>query len=115
MPTNDAEATTALRRRRRRRVLMAVVGCLLLACALAASVLRFSGHASPYAALDAYTSAVQTGNRAALEAVVGDGEQREALITRHADRPMTATTVSIEVEVWRGRPAVRPSGPTLRP
>lgn len=88
----------------RRRLLMTLAGVLLVVCAVAAALFLFpSRHATPYAALEAYTAAVETGDRAALDSIIGDSEQRGALIDRHADKPMTATTVSMEMmesAVW---------------
>ena len=85
---------------RPRWLLIVVAGCLLLVCALVAGMLGlFSRHASPYAALDAYTSAVTAGDRGALDSIIGDGPRREALIDRHADKPMTPTSVSMEMMV----------------
>jgi hypothetical protein len=56
----------------------------------------FTRNASPYEALDAYTSAVTTGDRDALEAAIVDNPRRDALIDRHAGKPMTPTGVSME-------------------
>ncbi|MEW1952508.1 hypothetical protein [Terrabacter sp. NPDC080008] len=83
--------------RRLRRLFIATAGSLVLVSALAAYVLGvFHRNVSPYQALDAYTSAVATGDRDALEAAVVDGPRRGTLIDRHAGRPMTPTGVSME-------------------
>ena len=102
MPTiEDRIGAPASRRASRPRWLFIVLACcLLLVCALVAGMLGlFSRHASPYAALDAYTAAATTGGRGALDSIIGDSPQREALIDRHADKPMTPTSVSMEMMV----------------
>lgn len=89
---------------RRRWLFIGLGSALLLVCALGAGKLGlFSRHASPYAALDAYTAAVATGDRGALDSIIGDSQQGQALIDRHADKPMTPTNVSLEMmpsSVW---------------
>ena len=85
---------------RRRWPFIGLASGLLLVCGVAAGGLGiFSRHASPYAALDAYTAAVTAGDRGALESTIGDSQHREVLIDRHADKPMTPTTVSMEMMV----------------
>ena len=82
---------------RLRWLFFAVAGGLVLAAALVAYLLgAFNRNASPYEALDAYTSAVTTGDRDALEAAIVDSPRRGALIDRHAGRPMTPAGVSME-------------------
>jgi hypothetical protein len=49
--------------------------------------------------MDAYTAAAATGDRGALESIIGDSQEREALIDRHAGKPMTPTSVSMETMV----------------
>ncbi|WP_344254697.1 hypothetical protein [Terrabacter carboxydivorans] len=75
-----------------------LVCCLLLAGALVSRGTELvSRHASPYAALDAYTAAVTAGDRSSLDAVIADGARRQALVDRHAEQPMTPTTVSMQM------------------
>lgn len=95
--TDSPVSQTASRRRR----LFIVLACsLLLVSALGAEALGlFSRSASPYAAIDAYTAAAATGDRAALGAIIGESQQRQALIDRHAGTPMTPTSVSMEMTV----------------
>lgn len=94
------ERPVSRRAPRLRWMFFGLAGCVLLICALIAGTLGvFSRHASPYAALDAYTAAVTTGDRDALDSIVGDSAQRAALIEQHADRPMTPTSVSMETTV----------------
>ena len=85
---------------RRRWLFIGLASGLLLVCAVAAAMLGpFSRHASPNAALDAYTAALSAGDRDALDSVIGDSQQREALIDRHADKPMTPTKMSMEMMI----------------
>lgn len=86
--------------RRLRWLFIGLACCLLLVGALGARGLGlFSRHASPYAALDAYTEAVTAGDRSSLDAVIGDSPRRQAVVDRHADQPMTPTNVSMEMMV----------------
>jgi len=83
--------------RRLRWLVIALASGLVLAAAIVAYLLGvFTRNASPYEALDAYTSAVTTGDRGALEAAIADSARRDALIGRHAGKPMTPTSVSME-------------------
>jgi hypothetical protein len=52
-----------------------------------------------YSAIDAYTSAVESGDRTALEAIIAEGPGREALLQRHAGKPSTVTGVTTEMSV----------------
>lgn len=100
-----SEDQVEVRRRRTipgrvRWLMLVLAGCLVVASALVAYVLGvFTRNASPYEALDAYTSAVTTGDRDALEAAIVDSPRRGALIDRHAGKPMTPTAVSMEQTV----------------
>jgi hypothetical protein len=59
--------------RRLRWLVIALASGLVLAAAIVAYLLGvFTRNASPYEALDAYTSAVTTGDRGALEAAIAD-------------------------------------------
>lgn len=113
LPVRDSRMTvseddTRLRgasKPRRFRRLVTVGGCLLLASALVAHMLGvFTRHASQYEALDAYMSAVASGDRDALNAAIVDSPRREALINRHAGKPMTPTSVTMKLstpsDVW---------------
>jgi hypothetical protein len=83
--------------RRLRWLFIAAAGSVVLVSALAVYVLGvFNRDASPYDALGAYTSAVATGDRDALEAAIVDSPRRGALIDRHAGKPMTPTGASME-------------------
>jgi hypothetical protein len=83
--------------RRLRWLFIAAAGSVVLVSALAVYVLGvFNRNASPYDALGAYTSAVATGDRDALEAAIVDSPRRGALIDRHAGKPMTPTGASME-------------------
>jgi hypothetical protein len=106
MATIDHRTESPVSRKvsRRRWLFIGVTVCTLLVCVVIAGMLGvFSRHASPYAALDAYTAAVSAGDRGALDSVLGDSEHRQALIDRHSDKPMTPTSVSMEMmesAVW---------------
>jgi hypothetical protein len=58
---------------------------------------------SAWSAIEASTPAVASGDREALEAVVAGGPAHDALISRHAGRPATATSVQMDMtesSVW---------------
>lgn len=92
------------RPRRLRWLLMALAGCLVITASLVAYMLGvFTRNARPYEALDVYMSAVTTGDRDALKSALADGTRHDDLIDRHASKPMTPTSVSMEQmtsEVW---------------
>lgn len=98
MVVSEDQADVRLSKARRFRWLfIAVAGSLVLASALVAYLLGvFNRNASPYEALDAYTSAVTSGDRHALAAAIVDSPRRGALIDRHAGKPMTPTGVSMD-------------------
>lgn len=94
---NQVDALRRSKPQHRRWLFIAVAGSLVLASSLVAYALGvFNRNASPYEALDAYTSAVATGDRAALEAAIVDSPRRGAFVDRHAGKPMTPTGVSME-------------------
>lgn len=87
-------------RSRRRWLFIGLASGLLLLCGVGAGTSGpISRHASPYAALDAYTAAATTGDRRALGSIIGDSQQRKGLIDRHADKPMAPTSVSMGTTV----------------
>jgi hypothetical protein len=98
MVVREDQADVRLSKSRRFRWLfIAVVASLVVASTLVAYGLGvFNRNASPYEALGAYTSAVATGDRAALKAAVVNSPRQGALIDRHAGKPMTPTGVSME-------------------
>lgn len=98
---DGAQAPASHRRWRRLRWAFIVLACcvLLVSALVARGLGLFSRHASPYAALEAYTAAVTTGDRSSLDAIIWDSPRRQALVDRHADQPMTPTNVSMEMMV----------------
>jgi len=92
---------SAPRHQRRRWVKGACIAALLLVVAAVGAGLTWYSHIrpTPYSAVDAYTAAAATGDREALEAIVGDHPKSASLLDRHAGQPMTATTVTMEMGV----------------
>lgn len=78
---------------------LALAGAVLLAVVLIGWHLWTDRQPTIYSAIDAYTSAVESGDRSALEAVIADGPGQEALLQRHAGKPSTVTGVTLEMSV----------------
>lgn len=99
---NEDGVTSPTLRRRRVQVLVAglVIAVIVLAGAAAVTWRAWAAdHPTLWSAIDSYTAAVGAGDRDALESVVAEGPTHDALVARHAGRPSTATTVSVEMMV----------------
>lgn len=97
--TDHVERSAGPRRGRRLKIVLAIAGVVLMAAGLMGWHLWTDRQPTVYSAIDAYTSAVESGDRSALEAVAADGPGREALLQRHAGKPITVTGVTMDMSV----------------
>jgi len=97
--TESVERTGRSRRGPRSKVAIAIAGAVLIAGALIGWHLWTDRQPTIYSAIDAYTSAVESGERSALEAIIADGPGSGALLARHVGKPSTVTGVTLEMSV----------------
>jgi hypothetical protein len=89
----------APRQSRRLRIVLAAATAVVIAAAMYGWHVWADRQPTVYSAIDAYTAAVQSGDRAALEAIIAEGPGRQTLIERHAGRPGTVTGVTMEMSI----------------
>jgi hypothetical protein len=86
-------------RRRLFKIWVALASAVLIAAALFGWNVWTDRQPTVYSAVDAYGSAVESGERSALEAIIAEGPGRDSLLERHVGKPSTVTGVTMDMTV----------------